>query len=171
MKRLVMLILAVAGAGVPQLLGASPATRLELVVPNCYDGVCPFPNPPRTTVASREVLPLFVFAVDDSGGPDLTYRGTIVFGSSDSTATLPESYTFTAEDQGTHLFIGPTSLQMLGAQLISAQDTSGMAGSVTLTVLALGAGVSVPTLGLVGKAILAILIASAGLWVVQSRSS
>jgi hypothetical protein len=51
------------------------------------------------------------------------YQGTIHFSSSDSMATLPADYTFTAADGGVHTFVNGVTLQTVGAQSITVADT------------------------------------------------
>src|SRR5207237_10492706 len=45
-----------------------------------------------------------VVALDDSGHIAQTYTGAVHFTSTDSKATLPADYTFTADDHGVHVF-------------------------------------------------------------------
>jgi hypothetical protein len=59
------------------------------------------------------------------------YRGTIRFRSSDSSATLPRNYTFTASDQGVHTFTGLV-LRKKGTRTITVTDT--LDSSITATV-------------------------------------
>jgi hypothetical protein len=82
---------------------------------------------------------LTVTVVDAYGNVVTDYRGTIRFGSSDSTATLPRNYTFTAADQGVHTFTGLV-LRKKGKQTITAADTlnSSLTASVSLDVLQSG---------------------------------
>jgi ELWxxDGT repeat protein len=64
------------------------------------------------------------------------YRGTISFGSSDSTASLPRNYTFTAADLGVHTFTGLV-LRKKGTQSITVTDAlnSSLTASVLIDVL------------------------------------
>jgi hypothetical protein len=54
---------------------------------------------------------------------DTSYRGTIVFSSSDTGATLPASYTFTAGDSGVHTFTGGATFFAPGPQTILGVDS------------------------------------------------
>jgi hypothetical protein len=45
-----------------------------------------------------------VTATDANGNPLTSYTGTVDFGSLDLQAVLPANYTFTAADQGVHVF-------------------------------------------------------------------
>jgi hypothetical protein len=65
---------------------------------------------------------LTVSALDQFGNIDPTYTHTIHFTSTDSLATLPDDYAFTAVDGGSHTFSGVV-LQTLGNQTITATDT------------------------------------------------
>src|SRR5262249_41090267 len=51
-----------------------------------------------------------------------SYTGTVHFPSSDPQASLPGDYTFTAADQGSHLFA--VVLRTAGTQSVTAADTS-----------------------------------------------
>src|SRR5262249_953106 len=75
---------------------------------------------------------LTVTVVDAYGNLVTGHRGTIRFGSSDSTATLPKNYTFTAADQGVHTFTGLV-LRKKGNQTITVTDT--LDGSLTASVI------------------------------------
>jgi hypothetical protein len=72
--------------------------------------------------------------------PDSTYQGTVSFASSDRQAVipigLPAKYTFTAADNGAHVFF--VTLATAGSQFITATDTSlaAVTGKLTTTVVA-----------------------------------
>ena len=78
---------------------------------------------------------LTVTARDASGGVLTSYRGSVRFTSTDASATLPPSYTFTAADAGTHTFAGVT-LRTAGSQALTATDTTfaSVTGSRTVSV-------------------------------------
>ena len=62
--------------------------------------------------------------VEDAYGNIATgYVGTVHFSSSDSTATLPANYTFTAADAGQHTFTNMTILKKKGKQTLTITDT------------------------------------------------
>jgi streptogramin lyase len=63
-----------------------------------------------------------VNALDPFGNTATGYTGTVTLASSDSQATFPADYAFTAADQGVHTFIGVV-LRTAGSQTITAQDT------------------------------------------------
>ena len=62
-----------------------------------------------------------VTAYDPYGNIATGYTGTVHFTSSDTQATLPANYTFTAADNGTHTF--SVTLKTAGTQSITATDT------------------------------------------------
>jgi hypothetical protein len=64
------------------------------------------------------------------------YTGTVHFTSSDSTATLPANYTFTAADAGVHSFTNQATLKKKGKQTLTATDTqnSSLTATATITV-------------------------------------
>jgi uncharacterized delta-60 repeat protein len=70
--------------------------------------------------------------VEDAFGNVVTgYVGTVHFTSSDSTATLPSNYTFTAGDAGIHTFTKMTMLRKRGNQTLTVTDTQNSALSTT----------------------------------------
>jgi hypothetical protein len=75
-----------------------------------------FPSP--ITVASAGNVT--VRATNTDGSTDTGYRGTVHFTSSDSQASLPADYTFTAADNGRHSF--SVTLNTIGTQSITATD-------------------------------------------------
>ena len=63
--------------------------------------------------------------VEDAYGNVVTgYTGTVHFSSTDSTATLPPNYTFTAADAGAHTFTNKTTLKKKGTQTLTFTDAS-----------------------------------------------
>jgi hypothetical protein len=75
--------------------------------------------------------------VEDAYGNIVSgYTGTVHFSSTDTKATLPKNYTFTAADQGKHTFSGLV-LRKKGYQKITLTDTqnSALTGSMTIDVL------------------------------------
>jgi hypothetical protein len=76
-----------------------------------------FPSSPVAGTAG-----MFTVTVQDPFGETLTgYRGTVHFTSSDGQAMLPGNYTFTAADNGVHMF--SATLKTAGLQSITATDT------------------------------------------------
>ena len=89
----------------------------------------------RPTYAGAETR-VAVVALDANHRPVTTYTGTVALTSSDSGATLPADYTFTADDHGTHIFTMTPSAA--GSLTVTATDTttSTIVGSATTTVAA-----------------------------------
>ena len=85
-------------------------------------------------VRTGESFSLRVTVVDAYGNVVSNYRGTLNFGSSDSSALLPASYTFTAADGGSHLFTGLV-LSELGSQEIGVMDENGLLAVIAVEVL------------------------------------
>jgi uncharacterized repeat protein (TIGR03803 family) len=72
--------------------------------------------------------------VEDAYGNIVTgYTGTVHISSSDSTATLPANYTFTAADAGVHTFTGLV-LRKKGKQTLTTTDTQNTALTATDTI-------------------------------------
>jgi uncharacterized delta-60 repeat protein len=73
--------------------------------------------------------------VEDAFGNVVTgYVGTVHFTSSDSTATLPTDYTFTAGDAGVHTFTSNVILRKRATQTLSVTDTQNSALTTTDTI-------------------------------------
>jgi hypothetical protein len=70
--------------------------------------------------------------VEDAYGNVVTgYTGTVHFTSSDSTATLPKNFTFTAADDGVYTFTNAFILKKRGKQTITVTDTQNSALTAT----------------------------------------
>ena len=91
-------------------IAVQPATLQALTVAG-------FPNPDIAGTTSA----FTVTAIDAYGNVIAGYTGTVQFTSSDSRASLPASYTFTAADAGRHTFTA--SFVTVGNQWITATDT------------------------------------------------
>ncbi|MHB8717845.1 MAG: beta strand repeat-containing protein [Candidatus Dormibacteria bacterium] len=107
------------------------------------------PGPTLARASSGDVLSLtapaqpvsagsgFVLTVTATNGGlrDASYGGTVHVTSTDSRATLPQDYTFTASDQGQHSFANVV-LATPGTQTITATDSSNssITGTVSVTV-------------------------------------
>jgi hypothetical protein len=76
-------------------------------------------TPPSSTAGSP--FDVIVRALDPYNNVDPSYAGTVTFTSSDPFATLPDDYTFTADDNGVHTFT--VTLQTTDTQTITATDT------------------------------------------------
>jgi autotransporter-associated beta strand protein len=94
---------------------------------------------PATTAANAG-FSITVSAEDRFGNLVTSYSGTVVFTSSDHSATLPAAYTFGAGDAGTHTFSG-VILDTAGSQTVSVNDKvkTGIKTSATVIVSPLAA--------------------------------
>jgi hypothetical protein len=104
------------------LVNAAAASKFVLAAPTSVNPGAPF----NLTVT-----------VEDAYGNVVTsYAGTVHFTSTDSSATLPKNYTFTATDKGVHTFTGLV-LRKKGNQTITITDTqrSSLTGNRTVDVL------------------------------------
>jgi uncharacterized repeat protein (TIGR03803 family) len=86
--------------------------------------------PASVTRGSAFTLTLTV--EDAYGNVASGYRGTVHFSSSDSTASLPANYTFTAADAGVHTF--SAILRRKGKQTLTGTDTANSALTATDTI-------------------------------------
>jgi Ca2+-binding RTX toxin-like protein len=91
-----------------------------------------------------------VTAQDAAGNVILDYPGTVQFSSSDQQAGLPASYTFTAADQGSHVF--NVVLKTAGAQTVTATagTVSGQASVQVAPAAAASFAVSAPAAATAG---------------------
>jgi hypothetical protein len=89
---------------------------------------------PRAVSATGSIR---VTAVDAYGDRAPAYRGTVHFTSTDAKARLPADYTFTAADEGTHVFSGDVILETVGRESVNAIDTAtaAIAGAQTNVVV------------------------------------
>lgn len=90
----------------------------------------------RPGAAVGEETRVFVVALDASNRPVKSFTGTVRFSSSDSAATLPAEYTFTADDRGMMSFA--LTFATTGMQTLSVEDVTNadVAGSATVHVRA-----------------------------------
>jgi hypothetical protein len=89
-----------------------------------------------SSVTAGGPFSLIVTARDPFNNIATGYRGTVTFTSSDSQATLPANYTFTAADAGVHGFFSNSILRTAGSRTVTAEDTADgtITGSSTVTV-------------------------------------
>ena len=99
-------------SGPPVLTGSSPtlvvgsASHLAVSVPSSFAPGAP--------------TPVTVTALDANGDVASGYAGTVSLTSSDPAAVLPAPYSFTAADQGVHVFV--VTLETQGAGTLTAAD-------------------------------------------------
>ncbi len=105
----------VGDAANPLLGGSQPNIQVQEAVPTTALAVA-FP----ATINAGVSADLTLTARDANGNVAVGYRGTIHFGSTDTKAGLPANYTFTAADQGVHVF--SLTLNTPGMQRIAALD-------------------------------------------------
>jgi hypothetical protein len=79
-----------------------------------------------------------VTAKDSSGNTITGYVGTVNFTSTDTQASLPPSYTFTASDNGVHTFTNGVTMRTAGGQSVRAAS-GGVAATASVTVSAASA--------------------------------
>jgi hypothetical protein len=120
-----------AGSGYDYVTGmGSPMANL---VVEALDGTSspappPSPSPDKLVLAAASVetagapFSLTVTADNSSGAIDTGYSGTIHFTSSDAQAGLPQNFTFSPSDGGTHRF--SVTLKTAGNQSITATDVA-----------------------------------------------
>jgi hypothetical protein len=92
------------------------STRLPLVADH-------FTLSAPTSTTAGQTVSLVLTAWDHYGNIATGYTGTVTFASSDPQAILPADYTFTAADNGTHIF--DVALRTAGPQSIKVADTLG----------------------------------------------
>ncbi|MBM4071194.1 MAG: hypothetical protein FJ271_20000 [Planctomycetes bacterium] len=78
-----------------------------------------------TSIKAKTAFSITVTAYDAYGNVATGYTGTVHFSSSDSGATLPADYTFTASDAGVHTFTG-LKLTKQGTQSITVTAIAGI---------------------------------------------
>lgn len=75
------------------------------------------------TLGAGQTFSFVLTALDAFNHVALGYRGTVSFSSTDGAATLASKFTFSAADNGVHVFTGVT-LRTAGGQIITATDTA-----------------------------------------------
>ncbi|RKY31297.1 MAG: hypothetical protein DRP74_05220, partial [Candidatus Omnitrophota bacterium] len=77
-----------------------------------------------SSVTAGTAYDLILTVKDESGAVKTDYTGTIAFTSDDENVTLPDTYTFTADDKGKHIFTNGLTLITKGSKSITAEDTT-----------------------------------------------
>jgi hypothetical protein len=110
-------------------VSVAPAAVSKLVI------TAPILSTPAS-VGRNTPFSLTVTAEDPYGNVVTGYLGTVHFSSTDSQATLPANYTFTASDNGVHTF-NNLIMKKRGTQTITATDTQNgsILGTFTLNVV------------------------------------
>jgi len=112
-------------------------------------------GPSQSPIAGNSFA-ITVAAVDAVGNVVTGYRGKVHFDSSDLDAALPRDYTFTAADNGSHIF-GNVRLVLSGDQTISVSElgtASPISGSLSIQVIA-GAASRIELSGFRGNKVVA----------------
>jgi hypothetical protein len=119
---------------------------------------------PSSTAGSA--FSVTVTALDPLGNVDPTYRGTVHFTSTDTNllAVLPADYTFTAGDNGVHIFTNAATLVTAGLQDVTATDKAAatITGCATLSVTAAAAThftIAIPPTATAGVSVPAMVVA------------
>jgi len=99
------------------------------------------------TAALNSSLNFTVTAYDDDGNNASDYTGTVRFSSTDNNSTLPDDYTFEAEDQGSHTFSLSLSFKTEGTQTLTVTDidNTDVFGEFDVAVSTSGSGASTTT--------------------------
>ena len=87
----------------------------------CVEAPAQFVLSSPATVTAGVPFNLQVTAQDSAPILLSSYKGTVTFSSGDGAATLPQNFTFTSGDAGTHMF--SVTLQSPGMQTVTASDT------------------------------------------------
>jgi len=108
---------AITGAESGIVISAASASRLSVA------------SPASTTAGTA--FSITVSALDAFNNVVTSYKGTVSFTSTDSSAVLPGPYTFTAADNGMRTFTGGVTLKTAGSQTIAATGTALPAGVIS----------------------------------------
>lgn len=94
------------------------------------------------SVAAGSAASVEVTALDGFGNVATQYTGTVGFSSSDTQATLPADYTFTAQDAGRRTFANAITLRQAGSRQVTATDRANASLSASRQVTVLPASAS-----------------------------
>ncbi len=87
-----------------------------------------------SSVSSGKAFTVTVTVLDAYGNVATGYTGTIHFKSSDSSASLPANYTFTASDGGVHMFTRKVTLKRRGTQTLTVTDAQDSELTATVSI-------------------------------------
>jgi hypothetical protein len=122
---------------------AFSSTQLGIVVVPGPASVFTITGLPTSTTAG--VVQTFVVTAFDQFGNRAPYFGTVAFTSSDSQASLPSLYTFTAADAGSHAF--SAALKTAGTQSLTVRDFFNLVPTGTQSVTVTPAAAASFTMG------------------------
>jgi hypothetical protein len=92
----------------------------------------------KSSMNLSEYSSVTITARNSLGAVDTSYRGTVSFRSSSSTAQLPSEYTFTASDNGMHTFTNGVKFFETGSFAVTSEDIINPSlvgtGSISITV-------------------------------------
>ena len=111
------------------------ATLVFVLMASCGTPVTILKVDAPSTATSGVPFSVTVSALAD-GNPDKIFNMDVHFASSDSAAILPNDYTFTATDAGSHTFTNGVTLMTPGTQTITATATfaHSITGAASVTV-------------------------------------
>jgi FG-GAP-like repeat len=130
------------GDGAPDVVGTTTsAPGTVAVMLNAADdvtslaGAVGFQVTDSGTATAGSLFSVTVTAVDASGNPVPSFRGTVFLGGSDPRTTGSVlAYAFTAADNGTHTFTNDLSMRIAGVQTVTASNPFMATGSATIAI-------------------------------------
>jgi hypothetical protein len=163
------LAIALAFVALPALSSAAPAVRLVISNNPCIAEPCPGPVVVPTVVAAGTPFLIFVAAIDTDNSTDPMFTGTVNFSSTDPSASLPSSFTFTLANEGATRGGLVTILRTPGPQTITVTDVAGnlLPGSFVMTVTGLAPTEPIPMVSGWMKLLLGVVLASCGIWLAR----
>ena len=95
-----------------------------------------------TSTTAGSAFSATVTAYDAWQNVKTDYTGTVTFGSTDGSATLPADYTFVSGDNGSHTFTNGFVLKTAGQQTITVQETDGVPSETSSAIQVSAAGIA-----------------------------
>ncbi len=102
------------------------------VSPGAYLYIYAYTTPVGLNTTAGQAFTITVQADDAYGNITPSFQGQVTWTSSDHQATLPSAYTFTASDQGKHVFTNATTLGTAGWQTVTAATFSPTSNSSSI---------------------------------------